>query len=64
MIDREIWITANEMIKVYGDEAAARAAVRVGILLAQNDEEGAAIWRRVVVAIDELRSRDPSGNAN
>jgi hypothetical protein len=51
MIDRDIWITANEMIKLYGDDA----------LLKLDDEADYAVWKRIVATINELRSAEPSG---
>jgi len=61
MIDRDIWITANEMIKLYGDEAAIQAAIRADGLQLMDDEQGYATWKRVVAAINELRSTELSG---
>jgi hypothetical protein len=56
MIDRDIWITANDMIKLHGDEAAMQAAIRA--------EEGYADWNRIVRAINELRDMEPGGSLN
>ena len=61
MIDRDIWITANEMIKLYGDEAAIQAAIRADGMHLLGDEDGYATWKRVLAAINELISTEPGG---
>jgi hypothetical protein len=61
MIDRDIWIAANEMVKLYGDDATVHAAIRADALLHQEDEQGYAVWKRIVAAINELRDTVPSG---
>jgi hypothetical protein len=62
--DREIWLAANEMIKLYGDEATLQAAIRAEVMNEQGDEEGQAIWKRVLQAINELKSAKPTGTPN
>jgi hypothetical protein len=62
MIERDIWIAANEMIKLFGDEAALHAALRADALRNQEDEEGYVTWKRVVAAIRELANMEPSGS--
>ena len=64
MIERDIWITANEMIKLYGDEAAIQAAIRADGLQLMGDEDSYAVWKRVVAAIHELRDTEPRGKPN
>jgi hypothetical protein len=61
MIDRDIWITANEMIKLHGEDAAIQAAIRADGMQLLGDEQGYATWKQVVDAINELRSTEPSG---
>ena len=64
MIDRDIWIAANEMIKLYGDDATVHAAIRADALQHQEDEEGYSVWKRIVAAINELRCVEPGGKAH
>jgi translation initiation factor IF-3 len=64
MIDRDIWITAKEMIKLYGDDATVKAAIRADGLQLMDDEQGYATWKRVVAAINELKSTEPSGKVH
>ena len=58
---REIWQTANVMVKRYGADAPIHAAMRSDELLDEGDLDGAATWRAVLRAIDELLSDKPSG---
>jgi len=52
--DRDIWITANSLIKLYGDDAEIRAAMRHDELLDQGDVDGVLVWGRIVKAVREL----------
>jgi hypothetical protein len=62
--DRDIWVAVNEMIKLFGDEAAVQAAIRAEVMHEQGDEEGYAVWKRVLWAINELKSTKPTGIPN
>jgi len=64
MIDRDIWITANALIKLHGDDAAIHAAMRADALADQDNADGYLVWRRVVAAIRELESVEPGGLVN
>jgi hypothetical protein len=64
MIDRDIWIAANALIKLYGDDATEHAAIRADAFSQRGDRTGCAAWKRVVAAINELRSPEPSGTAH
>jgi hypothetical protein len=50
----EIWRVAVLMINRYADEAEANSFLRAEEPTADGDHAGAAIWRRVTVAIDQL----------
>jgi hypothetical protein len=50
----EIWRIAILMVNRYTDEAEANSLQRVEELAAEGDHAGAAIWRRVTVAIAQL----------
>jgi hypothetical protein len=50
----EIWRVAVLMINRYADEAEANSFMRAEELAAEGDYAGAAIWRRVTVAIEQL----------
>jgi len=49
------------MVNRYADEAEANADRRADELETEDDHAGAAIWRRVTVAIDQLTNPTPSG---
>src|SRR5580704_3561838 len=50
----EIWRVAVLMVSRYADEAEANSFVRAEELAAEGDHAGAAIWRRITVAIEQL----------
>jgi hypothetical protein len=50
----EIWGAAVLMVNRYADEAEANSFQRAEELAAEGDHAGAAIWRRVTVAIEQL----------
>lgn len=60
MIERDIWLTANEMIKQFGDQAGIYAALRAGAMYDQGDEAGYALWKRVYEAVQELTASVPT----
>jgi hypothetical protein len=49
-----IWRVAVLMVKRYADDAEANADQRADELETEGDYAGAAIWRRVTVAIERL----------
>jgi len=54
MDEIDIWRAAEQMRKLYGADAAIRAAMRVDKLMDQGDTEGFNMWKRVVAALNEL----------
>ena len=58
----EIWRVAVLMVNRYADEAEANSFRRAEELTAEGDHAGAAIWRRVTVAIERLT--DTTGPVN
>ena len=52
----EIWRVAVLMVSRYADEAEVNSFVRAEelALAAEGDHAGAAIWRRITVAIEQL----------
>ena len=51
-------------IDQYSDEAPIHAAMRADELLENGDLDGAAVWRRIVTAINELLADAPAGDAS
>ena len=54
--NRDIYASANELIKQYGEDAPIHAAMRADELLDQGDMDGKAVWVRILKAVDELLS--------
>ena len=52
--DIDIYRSANELIKQYGDAADIEAAMKADECLAAGDMEGEAVWLRIVKAVEEL----------
>jgi hypothetical protein len=50
----EIWRVAVLMVNRYADEADANSFMRAEELAAEGDHAGAAIWRRITVAVEQL----------
>jgi hypothetical protein len=53
--DLDIYRAAKPLIAQHGVEAALRAAGRADQLLEDGDVEGAAIWRAIMDAVEELQ---------
>ena len=56
--DRDVYRTANVMIREFGSEAHLQAAMRADEFLEKGDLEGQRTWLRIIRAIEELRSTD------
>ncbi len=61
--DLDIYRSANELIKQYGDAADIEAAMRADERLAAGDMEGEAVWLRIMKAIAELLSEERPDDA-
>ena len=60
--EKDIYRTANELIKQHGEDAPIHAAMRADELLEAGDMEGKAVWLRILAAVDELLSGErPEG---
>ena len=60
--DRDIYRTANLLVKQHGEDAPIQAAMRADAMLEKGDMEGCAVWKRIVKAIEELLSEErPEG---
>ena len=59
--DKEIYQSANVLIRDHGDGAAFRGAMRADAILEAGDLDGLAVWKRVLRAVDELLSTEPDG---
>ncbi len=61
--DIDIYRSANELIKQYGDAADIEAAMRADELMETGDMEGVAVWLRIVKAVEELLSKERPADA-
>ena len=57
----DIWRAAQLMLKRYGDNALNESVARADELAAGDDQNGAATWRRIAVAVVQLINTTPSG---
>jgi hypothetical protein len=57
----DIWRVAKLTLRRYGDEAMVESAIRAEELAKEGDVAGAAVWLRIIDAIDHLASEAPSG---
>jgi hypothetical protein len=57
----DIWRAAQLMLKRYGDKALEESAARADELVAADDDNGAAVWRRITAAVAEFANTIPPG---
>jgi hypothetical protein len=57
----DIWRAAQLMLKRYGDNAHEESRARADELNAVDDQNGAAIWRRIADAVVQLANKIPPG---
>ncbi len=53
--DRDIYRSANVLVKHHGTDAPIQAAMRADAMLEKGDLGGCATWRRILRAVEELR---------
>ena len=49
------------MLKRYGDKALKDSTARADKLMAAGDDNGAAVWRRIMDAVTQLANKTPPG---
>ncbi len=60
--DLDIYRAANLLVKRHGPDAPIHAAMRADAMLDKGDLGGAAVWKRIVKAVEELLSKErPAG---
>ena len=59
----DIWRAATLMLKRYGDSAHTESAARADELATEGDPNGAAIWRLITTAVEQLANTTPTGLA-
>ena len=56
----DVYRSAKLFIDQHGDEAAIQAAYQADAMLDKGDLDGAAVWRRIVAAINEIQRAEPA----
>ncbi len=51
----DIYRSAHALIQQHGEAAAIEAAMKADAMLDKGDLDGAAVWRRIVAAINEMQ---------
>ena len=60
--DLGIYRSAQVLVKQHGQDAPIHAAMRADAMLENGDLDGAAVWKRIVKAVEELLSKErPAG---
>ena len=57
----DIWRAALLMLERFGDNAPKESAARAGNLETEGDRDGAATWRRITDAVEQLAKTTPTG---
>jgi len=57
----DIWRAASPMLKRYGGKALEKSAAHADQLFAEQDHNGAAVWRRIIDAVSQLANTTPPG---
>ena len=59
----DIYRAAKLVIDRHGDDASLYAAARTAVLAGEGDVEGAAVWRQITAAVEELQRERRPGEA-
>ena len=62
--DLDVYRSAKLFVDRRGDEAPIHAAMQADAMLDKGDLDGAAVWRRIVSAVNELLGDAPAGDAS
>jgi len=56
----DIYRSAHILIKQHGEGAAIQAAMEADAMLDKGGLDGAAVWRQIVAAVNELQREEPA----
>lgn len=62
--DIDIYRSAHLLVKQHGANAPIQAAMRADELLESGDLDGAATWKRILRAVEELQRVEPGGKVH
>ncbi len=57
--DLDIFRSASLLVKQHGPDAPIHAAMKADAMLEAGDLDGAAVWKRIVRAVEELQRVEP-----
>ena len=57
--DLDIFRSAQALIKQHGEDAPIHAAMRADAVLDKGDLDGYAVWKRILLAVEELQGAAP-----
>ena len=58
--DLDVYRSAHALIQQHGEAAAIEAAMKADAMLDKGDLDGAAVWRQVVAAVNDLQRDEPA----
>ncbi len=59
ILDLDIYRAAHVIIKQYGEDAPIHAAMRADATREAGDQDGYAVWKRILRAVGELQGTEP-----
>jgi hypothetical protein len=60
----DTWRAGRLMLMRYGERAFEESAARADELALAGDDDGAATWRRIMAAVEQLANKTPPGRVN
>ena len=57
--DLDIYRSAHALIQQHGEAAAIEAAMKADAMLDKGNLDGAAVWRQIVAAVNEMQRAEP-----
>ena len=54
----DVYRSAHALIQQHGDTAAIEAAMKADAMLDRGDLDGAAVWRQIVAAVNEIQREE------
>ena len=58
--DLDIYRSAHALIQQHGEAAAMEAAMKADAMLDKGNLDGAAVWRQIVAAVNDLQREEPA----
>ena len=55
----DVYRSAHALVQQHGEGAAIQAAMEADAMLDKGDLDGAAVWRRIVAAVNDIQCEEP-----